>query len=173
MKVAPTSKKKDEPKEEEATSPTPAPVWCTHGPGGKCLNCLDVAKVDKEETKGAASKPNKTFCSHGPGGKCINCIGDLKETEGIKQQCSHGPKEKCVNCLDEGLIKGKHTSFEHHVSELKKKCEGLHQSDQKCQNCMLSMDLDYKVKLNCKSGHKPYPQGMCNKCIPPSIVLKW
>ena len=33
------------------------------------------------------------------------------------------------------------------------------------------MDLDYKVKKNCSTGHKPYPQGMCNKCIPPSIVI--
>ena len=33
------------------------------------------------------------------------------------------------------------------------------------------MDISYKVKEKCVAGHKPYPQGMCNKCLPMPVVL--
>ena len=33
------------------------------------------------------------------------------------------------------------------------------------------MDLSYKVKRDCIEGHKPFPQGMCNKCLPQPVVL--
>lgn len=64
-----------------------------------------------------------------------------------------------------------HQSFEHYVAEIKAKCKGKHKEDQKCQDCLLAMDLSYKVKEKCIAGHKPFPQGMCNKCLPQPVVL--
>jgi nuclear protein localization family protein 4 len=46
----------------------------------------------------------------------------------------------------------------------------MHKPDQKCQNCTAVMQFSYKMKYDCVS-HKPFPLGMCNKCIPPSVVL--
>lgn len=40
---------------------------CTHGPGGKCLNCLGVTK---ENAKEVVKK-----CMHPAGAKCVNCMG--------------------------------------------------------------------------------------------------
>jgi hypothetical protein len=39
---------------------------CTHGPNGKCINCLGVTKE--------MIKDIKAQCTHGPNEKCPNCI---------------------------------------------------------------------------------------------------
>jgi len=39
---------------------------CTHGPKGKCINCLGVTKE--------AVKTEKQPCRHGPNEKCVNCF---------------------------------------------------------------------------------------------------
>jgi len=64
----------------------------------------------------------------------------------------------------------KHQSFENHLIEMKKRCKDKHLPSQKCQNCAVVQTLSYKVKLNCPD-HKPYPLGMCNKCLPPTVIL--
>lgn len=77
----------------------------------------------------------------------------------------------CGNCKDENLIQDvKHIPFEHHLNELRAKCKKRHRPDQRCQDCIPLVDISYKMKTNCTS-HKPYPEGMCNKCIPPSCIL--
>lgn len=55
-------------------------------------------------------------------------------------------------------IEGKHESFEAYLAESKKKGA-------------IFQTFSYKVKPNCPN-HKPFPQGMCNKCLPPAVVLK-
>lgn len=35
---------------------------------------------------------------------------------------------------------------------------------------MPSFNFSYKVNYNCPN-HKPFPEGMCNKCLPPSVIL--
>jgi hypothetical protein len=86
-----------------------------------------------EETKKepeAPAAPKK--CKHGPREKCLNCLSlDPKQAALVERACKHGPEEKCVNCLDKDVkVKGiKHTSFEHYVAEIKKKCKGLHKDD--------------------------------------------
>ncbi len=69
------------------------------------------------------------------------------------------------------LIEGKHESFENYLLEMKKKCRGSHRPDQRCQTCAPVQTYSYKVNYNCPN-HKPFPQGMCNKCLPPAVVLK-
>ena len=47
-------------------------------------------------------------------------------------RCTHPPGGKCLQCMSVGEIKVegiKHESFEHYVSEIKKKCQGLHKPD--------------------------------------------
>ena len=47
-------------------------------------------------------------------------------------KCSHGPHQKCLQCIafGEKKVEGiKHQSFEHFVSEIQKKCAGLHKPD--------------------------------------------
>ena len=54
---------------------------------------------------------------------------------------------------------------------MKAKCKGQHKPDQKCQNCMPMQSFSYKVNYKCPN-HKPYPVGMCNKCLPQAVVMK-
>lgn len=114
----------------------------------------------------------KSRCKHGPNQKCVHCLGVTKENfSNVKAQCNHAPNQKCPNCAqDEDKMQAKHKSFEHYLSELKSKCKGMHKPEQRCQNCTAVMSFSYKVKYDCVS-HKPFPLGMCNKCIPPSVVL--
>lgn len=39
---------------------------CSHGPNGKCINCLGVTKESLKEVK--------YQCKHGPNEKCANCV---------------------------------------------------------------------------------------------------
>lgn len=64
----------------------------------------------------------------------------------------------------------KHQSFENFLIEMKKRCHDKHLPHQKCQNCTAVQSFSYKVKFDCLD-HKPYPLGMCNKCLPPAVVL--
>jgi hypothetical protein len=72
---------------------------------------------------------------------------------------------------EEGDKLVKHQSFENYIVEQKKKCKDKHLPHQKCQDCTMTQGFSYKVNKNCKEQHRPYPQGMCNKCLPPAVVL--
>jgi hypothetical protein len=77
----------------------------------------------------------KSHCNHGPGAKCLNCLGVTKDNvKDVKYTCNHGPLQKCPNCItsdkDDKIVK--HESFEAFLSEMKSKCKGKHQPDQKC-----------------------------------------
>lgn len=88
---------------------------CTHGPGGKCVNCTKVTKKWKE-------KPRK--CTHPPHMRCPNCPtedeedGDedaepaaaaaapaaasgaaAKKNPFFTSRCKHGPYGMCTLCL--------------------------------------------------------------------------
>lgn len=39
---------------------------CSHGPNGKCINCLGVTKEQIKDVK--------YQCTHGPNEKCANCL---------------------------------------------------------------------------------------------------
>jgi hypothetical protein len=81
----------------------------------------------------------------------------------------HGKeKKKMGEEEDDRFIK--HQSFENYLVEMKRACKDKHLPSQKCQNCSAYSQLSYKVNKNCKE-HKPYPHGMCNKCLPPTVVL--
>lgn len=115
----------------------------------------------------------KSKCRHGPNQKCVNCLGVTKEnaeTAALKHLCQHPPGGKCPNCMKADQTVFKHESFDNWIVEQRKKCEKSHPSNAKCQNCTFVQNVSYKVDYNCKN-HKPYPLGMCNKCVPPAVVL--
>lgn len=116
-------------------------------------------------------------------GKVIKAVEKKEEKEAtdsygkvIKQaDKQEKPKEvKMINDKklgdDVGELLIKHQSFENHLIEMKKKCKDKHLPHQKCQNCTAFQSFSYKVKTNCPE-HKPYPLGMCNKCLPPAVIL--
>ena len=71
---------------------------------------------------------------------------------------------------DDGIDNAKHISFENYLVEMKKACSDKHLPSQRCQNCTAVQVFSYKVKYDCLD-HKPFPLGMCNKCLPPAVVL--
>ncbi|ORX67614.1 NPL4-domain-containing protein [Linderina pennispora] len=77
--------------------------------------------------------------------------------------CKHGDKGMCEYCwplepFDDGYLaqhKIKHMSFHAYLRKTL--------VDQK--------DPDFGVKADCKSGHAPWPEGICTKCQPSAITL--
>lgn len=113
----------------------------------------------------------KSRCQHGPNQKCVHCLGVTKDNaKFIKQKCLHQPGQKCPNCIEENTGTFKHESFDSFIKEMRKKCAKSHAPNAKCQNCTFSQQFSYKVNYNCKN-HPAYPKGMCNKCVPPAVVL--
>lgn len=55
-------KQKSKPKTDEEVKKS----HCTHGPNGRCVNCLGVTKD--------SIKDMKEKCRHGPNEKCPNCF---------------------------------------------------------------------------------------------------
>lgn len=147
---------------------------CNHGINGRCLNCNSVKSEIKEEKTN--EKPSKNNCQHGPNGKCINCFQELDQSSEnyVKKKsigkCDHGPNAKCLNCLVIENVNTKHLSFDYFIDKNYAKCTN-HSEDQKCNNCLVDLEFDYKIKKDCPN-HEPYPKGMCSKCVPPLIKMK-
>ena len=144
---------------------------------------IDTSKPGKHSSTGAITQPggekdkkNKDGltpdCRHGPKGKCLHCIGvDKNNFKDVEYSCNHPKNEMCANCKDKSVIQdAKHIPFDHHLKEMRSKCKKKHKPDQRCQDCIPLQDISYKMRTDCTS-HKPYPLGMCNKCIPQSCIL--
>lgn len=145
--VNPFIKKKTDDEEEPRKK-------CTHGPMGRCLNCVDK---DAEPTKKGDGKDSKK---------------EEKEkyiTKEVKK-CTHGPHGRCLNCITEETTDLKHLSFDLFVDNNFAKCKN-HSEFQKCNNCLVDLEQSYKIKQDCKD-HEPYPKGMCAKCIPPLVNVQ-
>jgi len=82
-----------------------------------------------------------------------------------------GQEEKKNSGEDENESFVKHQSFENFLIEKMKRCKDKHLPHQRCQNCATDHGFSYKVKYDCKE-HRPFPLGMCNKCLPPTVVLQ-
>ncbi|VDK25600.1 unnamed protein product [Anisakis simplex] len=88
------------------------------------------------------------------------------------RMCHHGPRQKCTHCLpldpyDEEYLKEKeikHMSFHAYVRKLTAGHGKGTQLKKPLENVVC------KLKENC-TAHKPYPQGICTKCRPPSMTL--
>eukprot|EP00742_Colponemidia_sp_Colp-10_P004099 GILJ01004374.1.p1 GENE.GILJ01004374.1~~GILJ01004374.1.p1 ORF type:complete len:568 (+),score=59.41 GILJ01004374.1:49-1752(+) len=151
------------PASEDVTKDEKKPSRCTHGPAAKCANCIEDGDAKAKEVKG--------HCTHGPNAKCPNCLGvsdeQMKET---KSACTHGPHARCPNCLEDNFIKSaKHKSFEQYLAEKRVRCAD-HPAEEHCVNCVPPREQRYTLKPNCPY-HKPWPHGVCNKCMPATATL--
>jgi nuclear protein localization family protein 4 len=84
---------------------------CSHGPSGKCFNCMG-AEASKDE--------GKWLCQHGPNGKCPHCmdkefVSDVAHVsfdnylyeKKLKCKGVHADDVKCNNCLPPSEIRYK------------------------------------------------------------------
>ena len=99
-----------------------------------------------------------------------------KETGRIKQgktpNCNHSSDaQKCIYCTDkepydEAYLKEqgiKHMSFQSYIRKLSR---GM----SKGKFAALE-NISCEIKPNCSNCLKPWPEGVCSKCIPPAITL--
>ena len=154
---------KEENKDEEEKIVTSKP---------KKISSTDPIESSKGDGKNKKDSGLTPECNHGPKGKCLHCLGvDKHNFDKIGYTCNHPKTERWTNWKDEKLTQDvKHTPFEHYLSELRAKCKKKHRPDQRCQDCIPLQDISHKMRTDCKD-HKPYPLGMCNKCIPQSVIL--
>lgn len=107
-------------------------------------------------------------------GRVIKTVNPDKKEEKKEVKMRSGasaerPKEKNMGDDDDDKFV-KHQSFDNWIAQKRQKCKDKHLPTQKCQDCAGEKDVSYKVKYDCKN-HLPYPRGMCQKCLPPTVIL--
>lgn len=112
---------------------------------------LPVFPVDKlrEKQDGLIKRSKGTLCGHGDKGMCDYCS-------------PLAPYNKEYH-VEHNI---KHLSFHAHLKQL---------LSMRSAGSLYTAPLEqpsYGIDLNCKNGHRPYPDGICSKCQPNPITLQ-
>ncbi|CAF1570115.1 unnamed protein product, partial [Didymodactylos carnosus] len=91
------------------------------------------------------------------------------------QLCHHNIHGKCIHCIpiepyDEDYLRNrnppiKHMSFRAYIRKLQNASPGD-------RNIFASLEnINCSIKEKCRTGHAPWPKGICTKCQPNSLTL--
>lgn len=155
---------------------------CTHGPRGRCLECVPDEPEGGEDSNEKNTGKRTNLCLHGPGATCLHCnvhVGS-KSTEPAEWLCNHADTAFCPKCLPPDLeeeekkaaIKVDKVPYRFWLNEKKRMCKFKHPANVTCTNCAEPLAPSFVGKKDCNRGHKPWPYGVCLNCAPPNALIR-
>lgn len=144
---------------------------CTHGPKGRCINCMPTDS-DTYKMKGV--------CDHGSNATCTNCNTHVQSgtKELAEWLCDHPDYAFCPKCMPPEDEQPESTTESHFkpyallMSERQALCRYKHTGSTTCHSCAPPQELSFRGNPLCPSGHRPWPNGICDRCRPPNAILR-